>query len=155
MPLNFLFKLSHLTRLDKLLFFCYNSLKQISKMEKIISSLVKNHTLFMWLLILSIIIFWANTFHEIEWWTHLDSLYFIISTVTTVWYWDFVPTTDSTKILTMLFSISVIPLLFYLWPKFLDKSMTEKINSLRNKLNKDIKKVEENVQVDLEFSGKW
>jgi len=51
----------------------------------------------------------------------------------------------------MLFSISVIPLLFYLWPKFLDKSMTKKIDSLREKLNKDIKKVEENVQIDLEM----
>ncbi len=131
--------------------FCYNIMNKKTNMDKIVNSFIKNHTLFMWILIFSVIIFWSNAFHEIEWWSYLDSLYFIISTVTTVWYWDFVPTQNSTKILTMLFSISVIPLLFYLWPKFLDKSMTKKIDSLREKLNKDIKKVEENVQIDLEM----
>ncbi len=52
-------------------------------------------------------------FHKVEGWKYLDSLYFVITTLGTVGYGDFVPKTDLGKILTMCYIIIGVPLFIY------------------------------------------
>ena len=44
------------------------------------------------------------TFHNLEGWTWVDSLYFTSITITTVGYGDLFPTHDASKIVTVIFS---------------------------------------------------
>lgn len=46
-----------------------------------------------WIFLLWIII-WTISFHYIENWTFIDSFYFSVTTLTTVWYWDIYPSTE-------------------------------------------------------------
>jgi len=50
-----------------------------------------------------IIIFGSITYHYLEDWTYLDSLYFSIITLTTIGYGDFSPQTTGGKIFTIVY----------------------------------------------------
>ena len=100
----------------------------------------KENHLFLLVLVAIILILWANIYSYIEWWAYLDSFYFIISTITTVGYWDFVPTTPFTKILTMCYAISIIPIVFYFWPMIIDSIVNKRVMKLKKNINKEIDK---------------
>jgi len=51
-------------------------------------------------------------FHYIESWRWLDSLYFCVTTLTTVGYGDFAPQTDAGKILFIFYILSGLGILF-------------------------------------------
>lgn len=51
-------------------------------------------------------------FHFIESWRWLDSLYFCVTTLTTVGYGDFFPQTDAGKILFIFYILSGLGILF-------------------------------------------
>ncbi len=63
--------------------------------------------------IVTVIFLGTVTFHRIEGWSYLDSMYFSAMTVTTVGYGDFTPTHNLSKIITILFSLTFIPFVFY------------------------------------------
>lgn len=52
-------------------------------------------------------------FHFLEGWSYIDSFYFVSMTATTVGYGDFTPTHTLSKIITVVYSLAIIPLIIY------------------------------------------
>jgi len=52
-------------------------------------------------------------YHELETWSWVDSIYFSVTTLTTIGYGDLYPTRDITKIFTVLYIFSGISTIFY------------------------------------------
>jgi hypothetical protein len=102
--------------------------------------------------VMFIIAFGTIIFHYIEDWRWLDSLYFCVTTLTTVGYGDFAPKTDAGKIMTILYIIIGIgTLLGYLnvvakiaiKNKFgLINLLTEKTKDIGGKTIQQVKKVQ-------------
>jgi hypothetical protein len=58
-----------------------------------------------------VIMIGAVLYHWLEGWSWLDSLYFVVITLTTIGYGDFSPTTPLTKVITIFYGINGIILL--------------------------------------------
>lgn len=52
-------------------------------------------------------------FHYVEGWSTVDSFYFTSITMLTIGYGDFVPTTDFSKVLTVVFSLAGVSIALY------------------------------------------
>lgn len=78
------------------------------------------HKKFIFAILIFLILLSGGTFvySSIEGWSHLDSLYFTIITVTTIGYGDLAPQTDTGKIFTMFFSFLGIGMAFYFFTLF-------------------------------------
>ncbi len=63
----------------------------------------------------AIILLGTFLFHWLEKWDYLDSLYFVIITLTTIGFGDYSPTTPISKVLTIFFGINGIVLLLVLF----------------------------------------
>jgi len=72
------------------------------------------------LVVLFIVFLWAFAFRVVEWRAMFDWLYFVVVTMATIWYWDFVPVTAAWKWLTMLYAVMWVPLFVYTTSIFLD-----------------------------------
>ncbi len=92
-----------------------------------------------------IVLFLIGTFayHQLEGWSYVDSFYFTGVTLTTVGYGDLHPTTDASKIFTVLFALAgigvILASLTFLGQYFLhhEKEFKEKYkNTLKNKVEK-------------------
>ena len=57
----------------------------------------------------------AAVYHWLEGWSWLDSVYFVVITLTTIGYGDFSPTTPITKVITIFYSINGVILLLFLF----------------------------------------
>lgn len=64
--------------------------------------------------IVFLIVVWALFFHLVEGHSRFDSVYFVIMTMTTVWYGDIVPTSIVGKSLTMVYAITGVPLFIFM-----------------------------------------
>ncbi len=77
----------------------------------------------------------------IEGWRLLDSLYFVIMTITTIGFGDFVPLTDAGKIFTMFFSFFGIAAAFYflglIGREVFKKHISEKVTEMKREVRKD------------------
>ena len=56
-------------------------------------------------IVLSWIIIGTILFHNLESWTYAQSFYYSVTTLTTVGYGDFVPTTDFNRVITALYML--------------------------------------------------
>ena len=70
------------------------------------------------IIFLSFLTMGTLTYSFIEGWKYLDSIYFVVATVTTLGYGDFVPLTNIGKIFTMFFSFFGIGMAFYFFSLF-------------------------------------
>ena len=57
----------------------------------------------------------AAIFHWLEGWSWLDSIYFVVITLTTIGYGDFSPTLPITKIFAIFYSINGVIMLLFLF----------------------------------------
>jgi hypothetical protein len=62
-----------------------------------------------------IIILGAALYHWLEGWGWLDSIYFVVITLTTIGYGDFHPTTSVTKIITIFYGLNGIMLILMMF----------------------------------------
>jgi voltage-gated potassium channel len=68
-------------------------------------------------------------FRWLEGWSWVDSFYFSVVSLTTVGYGDFVPTEPITKILSVVYIVSGIGMLFSLIDVIADKRLARRIQS--------------------------
>ncbi|KPK02579.1 MAG: hypothetical protein AMJ56_20795 [Anaerolineae bacterium SG8_19] len=62
-----------------------------------------------------VIMIGAALYHWLEGWGWLDSLYFVVITLTTIGYGDLTPTTPATKLITIFYGINGVILLLMLF----------------------------------------
>jgi len=74
----------------------------------------KKHLIAVLLIFFGSLLIGGYVYSAVEGWRFLDSLYFVVITMTTIGYGDFVPKTDIGKILTMLFSFIGVGMALYL-----------------------------------------
>jgi voltage-gated potassium channel len=61
------------------------------------------------------IVIGAAIFHWLEGWSWLDSIYFVVITLTTIGYGDLAPTTPLTKIITIFYGLNGVIMLLMLF----------------------------------------
>ena len=66
-------------------------------------------------ILIIVILIGTYSYHRVEGWRTLDSLYFTVITITTIGYGDFAPVTDAGKIITIIFPFLGIGIAFYLF----------------------------------------
>ena len=84
-----------------------------------------------------------------EGWSIVDSLYFSSATITTLGYGDFVPTTDSTKIVATIYSLVSIPTAFIAFGIIAEKYVELRLSQMEKKMTK-LLKVEEKIEDEIE-----
>ena len=63
--------------------------------------------------IFTVLVIGAILFSFLEGWHFVDAFYFVTMTATTVGYGDLVPSTITSKIITILYSLSIVPFMLY------------------------------------------
>lgn len=77
-------------------------------------------------------------FTLLEGWSVVNAFYFVTMTATTVGYGDFIPTHNISKIVTIVYSLSIIPFVLYVFSivaKFQTEHVYRKISGLERKQN--------------------
>lgn len=65
--------------------------------------------------VLIIILIGVVIYHYLEGWSWVDSLYFVVITLTTIGYGDFTPTTDLTKLITVFYGLNGVTVLLMMF----------------------------------------
>jgi voltage-gated potassium channel len=116
---------------------------QLKDIWKIFSkNLLITELVLVWL----IIIWWAFTFHFVEWWRILDSFYFIVSTMSTIGLWDFLPQTDLGKWFFIFYAIIGVPFFVSIWGLILENRFRKSIEHYLKKVYRDIRDAEVEIQ---------
>ena len=82
----------------------------------------------------------ALIYSSVEGWDFLDSLYFIVVTVTTIGYGDFAPHTPTGKILTMFFAFFGVAMALYLLSTISSSIFKKHVWAKVSELKRDVKK---------------
>ena len=82
------------------------------------------------------IIIWTIGFHYLEDWSLIDSFYFSVTTLTTVGYWDVIPTTELSRFFTGIYILFWVTSVIW-WSMAV--IWTHTINKGERKIKKKIK----------------
>ncbi len=99
--------------------------------------------------IILLIIFGTWFYTVSESWRVIDSFYFIVMTLTTVGYSDFVPTHDVSKIVTAIYGIISIPIMLFILGVLAENYFEVRIKGLEARLREILsqeKEIEEEVE---------
>ena len=94
--------------------------------------------------VLIVLVAGAVVFSFLEGWHILDALYFVTMTATTVGYGDFIPTNTVSKVMTILFSLLIIPFILYAFTA-VAKSQIQKVYAKVHHLERKQKEQEEEI----------
>ena len=93
--------------------------------------------------IVIIIITGTVFYHYVEDWNWVDSFYFTTITMTTIGYGDLYPTHNVSKILTSLFAVATIPIIFFAFAVVAENYFEKRLQSLLSRESKkEIKEIE-------------
>lgn len=112
----------------------------ILKLLKAVIVGVKNDQEFRILLSLLVTMLIGSTlfYSDIEGWTKIDALYFSVMTMSTIGYGDLVPTTDSSKLFTIIFTFLSVGIFVSLNTKIVLMTLNQKKEKqLKQKVKKD------------------
>lgn len=87
-------------------------------------------------------------YHYIELWEWIDSIYFVVATVTTIGYGDFVPTTNLGKVFTMFYSFFGVAIALYLISSINASIFKKHVGQKVSEIKRDVKK-EQNIKKDI------
>lgn len=88
-------------------------------------------------------------FSLLEGWSLLDSFYFVAMTATTVGYGDFFPTHSISKLITVFYSLSIVPLVLYSFSmvaRYQTDKVYQKIHRIEMKQQDQIEEHEEDIE---------
>lgn len=105
---------------------------------------LKQDLLLLVVAILSVLVAGAFIFSFLEGWHYIDAFYFVTMTATTVGYGDLVPTTFASKIMTILYSLSIVPFMLYAFSA-VAKSQIQKVYAKVHHLERKQKEQEEEI----------
>jgi len=94
-------------------------------------------------LLIGFIIIGTYAYNRVEGWSLLNSLYFVVITITTIGYGDFTPQTIAGKIFTMFFSFFGIIIAFYLFSVIGNDLFKKHINKKVTEIKKEVEKQQE------------
>lgn len=72
-------------------------------------------------------------FHFLEGWSYVDSFYFLSVTITTIGYGDLYPTTDLTKILTVIYAFAGIGIILLVAETFTKAYIEKRYDHIQSK----------------------
>ncbi len=105
---------------------------------------LKQDVIMLILAVFSLLTLGAIVFSLSEGWNLLDSFYFATMTATTVGYGDFVPTTYASKVMIIVYALSIIPFVLYAF-SFVAKSQMNKVYTKIHHLERKQKAQEEEI----------
>lgn len=97
-------------------------------------------------IIIWIILLWWIIFRKVEWFSFVDSLYFTVITITTIWYWDITPQTDLWKIFAMIYAFMWVPIFVSLSWLILESRFNRHIKYYMTHFHKELHKAEEELK---------
>ena len=100
-------------------------------------------------LVLLMLLLGATVFSWVEGWTFLDSFYFVSMTATTVGYGDFTPTHKLSKIITIVYAMSIVPLVLYAFSmvaRYQTNTVYRKLKKLEHRQKEETEAVEEELE---------
>ncbi len=93
----------------------------------------------------------AYAYYKVEGWSLLDSFYFVVITITTIGYGDFVPQTVTGKVFTMFFSFFGIAMAFYflsiLSSNLFKKHLGQKVGQIKKEVQREEEVKEETEKI--------
>lgn len=99
-------------------------------------------------LFILVVVFGAYVYSSVEGWSMLDSIYFVVVTVTTIGYGDLFPITSAGKIFTIFFSFFGIAFAFYfvsmIGSRVLRAHLSERVSEI-----KEVVKREQEAKIEL------
>lgn len=95
--------------------------------------------------IFALLSFGTVLFHILEGWSLTDSFYFVAMTATTVGYGDFFPTHTLSKIITVFYSLTIIPFILYAFT-IIAKFEIERVNQQIHGIERKQKEQEEEIE---------
>ena len=94
--------------------------------------------------IISVLVVGALVFSFLEGWHIIDAFYFVTMTATTVGYGDLVPTSSISKVITILYALSIVPFVLYAFSA-VAKSQIQKVYTKVHHLERKQKEQEEEI----------
>ena len=142
---------------NKLMGLVLNTIKGLFNKRDVVNKIkmkFQKHLIAVLLIFFGSILIGGYIYSVVEGWRILDSIYFVIMTMTTIGYGDFVPLTDFGKILTMFFSFIGVSMALYLvsligrvvFRAKIDKKLSK--SREKRKLRQLTRKIKEEVEIE-------